>query len=274
MRRVALAIACLAAVVVAVAAGASGSTPTSQEWAARVTFPLYEPTVTLGFTPTRDGRFPCGYGGIETMSVGFEKGRAHIGFIEESCGNAGESMTVASADINGTKVPIDVFCYSPGPKCTVADGFKNGFLLYVTPPGPGRTSIEIVSSGISLDDLLTVVRSLARVTPTRLTVAGGAFRSPSGNLSCAMGGSLLFCQSKKSPHTVTMGVDGRFTRCDDRSCSHFGSRVSRWPTLGYSKRVNVGPFRCVSQTTGVTCTVIRSRKGFLINRDGVIRIGS
>lgn len=234
-----------------------------------MTFPVYLPTATAGFTRTLDGPLPCGYGGVEVMTAWYAKGRASIGLAEDVCGNAGESTTVTSADINGVQVRIDVFCYSPGPKCTVADGFENGFLLYVTPPGSKRLPIQVESSRLSLETLLTFVRSLARVTPARPTVTGGAFRSPTGNLSCAMGGSLVYCQSKQAPHTVTMGDDGKFTPCDGKGCARSGRRVSSWPTLAYGKRVDVGPFRCVSETTGISCMASRSGKGFSISSAGV-----
>ena len=32
-------------------------------------------------------------------------------------------MTVASAEVNGVTVPVEVYCRCSGPKCTVEDGF-------------------------------------------------------------------------------------------------------------------------------------------------------
>jgi hypothetical protein len=262
---------------------ASRSATTWQEFGARVNFPLYQPTVTLGFKLALDGPFPCGYGGIETIGAGYTKGTGRkapvIGLAEAYpgiCGNAGESTTVGSADINGVKVRVQVYCYSPGPKCTLKDGFTNGFLLYLHQPGSKRTSIQADSRYVALDDFLKVLRSLTRVVPARAGgpagTAGGAFRSPTGNLSCYMGDSLVFCQSKKLPHSATMGLDGRFSACNGSS-SCIGNPGTNTPTLGYGKRVTVGRFRCLSRQSGVTCTVIRSGKSFLINRDGVSRVG-
>jgi hypothetical protein len=160
---------------------ASASATTWQELAARVSFPLYQPTVTLGFKVTLQGPIPCGFGGIETIGARYDKGSGKkapvIGFGEaypQICGNAGESTAVGSVDVHGVKVLLSVFCRSPGPKCTVKDGFTHGFLLYLHQPGPKRTWIQIDSSHVSLDDLLKVVRSLTRVVPTRPAGPAGA----------------------------------------------------------------------------------------------------
>lgn len=267
-------------------------------------------------------------------------------------------MTVGSVDVNGVKVRVNVYCYSPGPKCTVKDGFTHGFLLYLHQPGSKRTWIEVDSSHVALDNLLKVVRSFTRVVPkphaepgvvsgrcssatahqvakplfvwgrdvrepiaqvlcgaftgrgseamvvaftaptcwpfqtwavfrrtggvwrlvmvqryafvflplvavgsdiretapvfrrsdSRCNPSGGrhariwhwngarftagawkqatpptrataaAFLSPSGNLFCEIGGSSVYCQSVKLPHSVRMGLDGRLTICSGTRC--------------------------------------------------------
>jgi hypothetical protein len=246
-----------------------------QQFAARVSFPVYEPSVTLGFAPTLWGPLPCGYRGIETIVASYKKGASKISFAEgypQICGNAGESTTVGSVDINGVKVQVNVYPGSNGctTTCTIEDGFTNGFLLYLFQPGPRRTEIQVESSHVSLDDLVSVLRSLVKVVPTRLTLGEGAFRSPTGNLSCAMGVFIISCQSRKLAQTVSMGVDGLLGTCRPGCTSVLHSN---WPTLAYGKRVNVGPFRCVSQTSGFTCRVIRSGKGFLIDSKSIRRVG-
>lgn len=173
MRLVALAAVGLAVLATGVAALASGSPSTWQELAARVNFPVYQPTVTLGFKLTLDdGVSRCGYGGIETIGARYNKGSGRqapvIGFREaypRICGNDGESVTVGSVDVNGVKVRLHVYCYSPGPKCTLKDGFTHGFALYLQQPGRKRTWIQTSSRYVSLDDFLKVVRSLTSVVP-------------------------------------------------------------------------------------------------------------
>ncbi len=46
------------------------------------------------------------------------------------------------------------------------------------------------------------------------------------------------------------------------------------PTLGFGQEIVVGRFRCVSQRSGVTCTLTRSGRGFTINKNRVRRIGA
>jgi hypothetical protein len=43
-------------------------------------------------------------------------------------------------------------------------------------------------------------------------------------------------------------------------------------TLAYGRSIRVGPFRCTSRTDGMRCVVIRTGRGFLINRAGVTRL--
>jgi len=104
------------------------------------------------------------------------------------------------------------------------------------------------------------------------------FRSPSGNITCWMydGSSPKFsrdvvCSTDTPPQFVILTVDGRLkVRKMDSGC---GCDEPDPPRLAYGKQITVGRFRCVSEEIGVTCTVIKSGKGFLINRDGVSRVG-
>jgi hypothetical protein len=105
------------------------------------------------------------------------------------------------------------------------------------------------------------------------------FESPSGNIECSLydGSSSRFsrgvvCSTETPPQYVTLTADGRLKiRKVSSTC---GCDEPDAPRLAYGKQITVGRFRCVSQETGVTCTVIQSGKGFLINRDGISRIGS
>jgi hypothetical protein len=241
-----------------------------------VRFPLYEPAVTLGFKRSLDGPIPCGYGGIETVDSVYRKGSGNrapsFSFTESFpriCGNAGESRTVGTVDINGVSVDLGVYC-GPEPKCneTISNGFKNGFLLFLRQPGPTRTWVQTSSRYVALEDFLKTVRSLTRVRPTPGAGSSrGAFRSPSGNLSCDMGDSLLLCQSLRPPITAWMPASQQYEVCKGTGCAL--NRSQNAPVLAYGKRVMAGSFRCLSQEGGVTCSSMRSGKGFLLNRNGV-----
>ena len=110
--------------------------------------------------------------------------------------------------------------------------------------------------------------------PTSLTMA--RFVSPSHNLSCEMAdrdprGSYVRCQSKRLPHSVKMTPSGRLQLCRGVHC--LGDPATNTRVLGYTQRITVGRFQCVSQHAGVTCTVIRQGKGFLIDKTRVHRVG-
>lgn len=168
--RVGLAAAGIGALALVIAAIAPAGPDPWQDAAAQAPFPIYRPSVTLGFTPgpiVVEGCFDRSYGRVRTSySRGTGDRRAVFGFEEnypQFCGDAGDRMTVASANVNGVQVPVQVYCYSPGPRCTAADGFANGFHIELRPPGPKQPMIAVYSSRVALSDLLRVVRSLARV---------------------------------------------------------------------------------------------------------------
>lgn len=109
-----------------------------------------------------------------------------------------------------------------------------------------------------------------------------AFDSPSLNLNCAMfdqtGGRFVHCQSRTPPQTVRMDAAGRLTICRDRTpnvgndCNLGDRGEGPIRPLAYGRQNTVGRFRCLSLEIGVRCTVVRSGKGFLINRAGVSRV--
>jgi hypothetical protein len=110
------------------------------------------------------------------------------------------------------------------------------------------------------------------------------FYSPSRNIACGMfdDGRYRYvnCQSRRPPQNVTLDATGRVKICRDptpnnvtNECNIGDPGEGVIPVLAYGKQITIGRFRCVSRETGVTCTVITSGKGFVINRDGVRRVG-
>jgi hypothetical protein len=96
------------------------------------------------------------------------------------------------------------------------------------------------------------------------------FLSPSRNLSCEMhtdnGPASAYCQSNSAVQSVTMDANGNSTPCSGNQC--MGDPAMDTPTLAYGQTARLGPFVCLSDTDGVTCTVASGR-GFFINRAGV-----
>jgi hypothetical protein len=107
------------------------------------------------------------------------------------------------------------------------------------------------------------------------TAAGGEFLSPSGNISCEVdyhraGATQVYCQTIKPPRSVTMGVAGKYTTCTGEQC--LGNPGEDTPTLAYGTATGVGPFRCESATTGVTC--VADGKGFRISTSGITPVSA
>ena len=93
----------------------------------------------------------------------------------------------------------------------------------------------------------------------------GSFYSPTKNISCQILPDYAYCQTWTPPRSVTMTTDGSFKTCE--GC--LGNPGENTPVLAYGNTAEVGPFKCVSQTDGVTCTT--AGKGFAISRSGVVK---
>jgi hypothetical protein len=121
-----------------------------------------------------------------------------------------------------------------------------------------------------------LVASPWHLSPPKLTLAG--IYSPSRNLECEMAdlggaGTHVICQSFKAPHSVWMAANGRLRICRGQRCvGNFGDST-HFRRLGYGKRLTVGRFRCASLQAGMKCVVIRSGRGFLIDKVRVRQIG-
>ena len=102
------------------------------------------------------------------------------------------------------------------------------------------------------------------------------FYSPSRNIFCGMIDDQSYrhvsCTSYKAPQTVGMDVNGKLKICQGHRCLPRCGCAEEAPKLGYGKHLTVGRFRCLSQRSGVSCTVTQSGKGFLINKISVRRV--
>ncbi|WP_406813564.1 hypothetical protein [Mycobacterium sp. M23085] len=109
------------------------------------------------------------------------------------------------------------------------------------------------------------------------TASACAFLSPSRNISCEVdyqrGAGIpdeTYCQTNEPPASVRLSTTGVVTNCTGVSC--LGNAGIGTPVLAYGQTAGVGPFTCVSQTDGVTCTV-DSGRGFTISNGGITPIG-
>jgi hypothetical protein len=101
------------------------------------------------------------------------------------------------------------------------------------------------------------------------TATGGEFLTPSGNIECQIdsqaGLAGAYCQTTTPARSVTMNAAGRYTVCTGLQC--LANAGDGTPTLFYGTETGVGPFRCETARTGVTCTA--DGRGFLISSSGI-----
>lgn len=100
-----------------------------------------------------------------------------------------------------------------------------------------------------------------------------------GRIYCAMadgdsGFYGIYCESATPPQNVTMDRDGKLTICT-AGCALRDPAIwdERLPRLYFGREIPLTNFRCVSKTTGLECTLIRSGKGFRIGPAGITPVG-
>lgn len=107
-----------------------------------------------------------------------------------------------------------------------------------------------------------------------MPASGGHFQSPSKNIVCEVyyqfsGLTHAYCQAEKPASSVSMDSTGAYQVCTGDQC--LGNGGEGTITLPYGKAIAVGPFRCESASTGVTCTVTGG-KGFRISNSGITAV--
>ena len=98
------------------------------------------------------------------------------------------------------------------------------------------------------------------------------FHSPSGNIQCEVAahdqrGTYAYCQTFEPTASVKLDKAGHSKICRGGNC--VGNGPENAFTLGYGHSVTVGPFRCTSRTSGMTCRVVATGHGFRIARRGI-----
>ena len=98
-----------------------------------------------------------------------------------------------------------------------------------------------------------------------------AFYSPSHHIDCEMlTGSYapresVYCKTVEPPQSVSMDNTGLFQSCTGMNC--LGNEAQGIPTLAYGQTMALGPFKCLSEVTGITCTA--QGHGFNISASGI-----
>lgn len=231
----------------------AASAPTPATTFRRV--PLHQP----------DGTFDSPSGNIECQ----------LGLAGVLCENDSQSVTMGTS--GSYQVCKGDMCLSNGPTDTptLAYGTETGVGPYLCQSATtgitctaGGKGFQISTSGITSVSGATFTVSSSPVTTKQVpmqTSAGGEFVSPSGNIGCQVSPTRVYCQSDKPARSVTMGVTGTYKTCTGETC--LGNSGENTPTLAYESETGVGPFQCLSATTGITC--IAAGKGFQISTSGV-----
>jgi hypothetical protein len=107
------------------------------------------------------------------------------------------------------------------------------------------------------------------------TATQGFFYTPSKNISCELdsGGSTgqsAYCFSLTPPQHATMDASGVVQKCQGEMC--LSNPPLGTPVMAYGTSMTLGPFTCLSATTGVTCTV-SAGMGFKISTSGIVDVG-
>jgi hypothetical protein len=104
------------------------------------------------------------------------------------------------------------------------------------------------------------------------------FYSPSRNISCeidynfgASSISQAYCLTVTPQQSATLKLDGSLVKCSGANClSNAGLNT---PELPYGTSISLGPFICLSTTSGMRCTLANGA-GYVISTSGVAALGS
>jgi hypothetical protein len=285
--------------LLAIGAGAAAATDLDVKWdeaAAGVQFTVYRPARTIGLRTSVRTRFCDGNPGHRFLTASYSKPGStkgpRITAWEDTpypCGNAGESQAVKTVRIDGAKVRVSVFCPISGERCTVEDGFENGFLLYLRKPGPKRTVIQLTARHVSLKALVRVARSFRRVDLTRpRTIRVNSFLSPDRHTWCAIHKDVVvdgaWCVTQPAwpnhfpEHSGEVHRDGTVTFCHGTNVNDLCTQ--NWdtgaPILRVGQRSELYGYECASEANGITCTAATGPgrgKGFRIDNHDVYPVG-
>ena len=145
--------------------------------------------------------------------------------------------------------------------------------------GSERTYFAVSASAMSIRAMLRAVRSLRRVDLARAVVHLTSFRSPDGNAWCGVAapGDVLqdtaFCVWRDPHRHGTVSKDGTVDLCNQAPClPNFDAKA---PKLAEGQASAGFGFSCLAQAGAVTCTLTEGEhagKGFRIDASGAVEV--
>jgi hypothetical protein len=161
-----LAVTVLAGLCVSAALAAAAANPWPAAHA-RLSYPIFEPTQTLGYKVSGFGYQGCGnakskdslyatYGTYKGVLSAKVKGFGIFEGSPQICSNPAEYWPVGTRTVGGIKANLGVYCDLPK-HCTLAQGPKNGWILVWRRKG---TKIQMDGVHLSLAQFLKVANSL------------------------------------------------------------------------------------------------------------------
>lgn len=112
-----------------------------------------------------------------------------------------------------------------------------------------------------------------------------SFLSPTGAIDCAItvgdqngtpDGATCSWGDGWRAHSVTLLPSGELQPClnlaaqDNDRCE--SEPAEGLPRLGYGETAALGPFSCLADAEGITCTVVEAGRGFAVNSAGIVPV--
>ena len=158
-------------------------------------------------------------------------------------------------------------------KLLVAIGVVAGGLLIAACSSDNSASISTTrppsATTSTTSSPITTMPTLPLESQTR-----GGFYSPSRDIGCEIDdtppAASIYCQTINPQRSATLNENGSVAVCNGVAC--LGNPALNTPTLPYGTATGSGSYLCVSEVSGMTCTMAGG-KGFKISSAGVTPLG-
>ena len=139
----------------------------------------------------------------------------------------------------------------------------------------GARSTTTSTSGTTTTSTSSATTTTATLVPQ--TSTSTEFYAPSGNLECEIDNQFgqnsltqAMCLTETPARSATLGADSSLKQCTGQLC--LSNAALGTPQLPYGTSITLGPFTCLSMTTGMKCT-LGNGNGFVLARSGVTPLG-